>query len=87
MSVVLAIAGKKYTITSSSVDAVLMEKAALLFDAAAVEVQRKEPMLSEGQLCAMVAMRCIVPLLQEKAETEAALDAFIKELREVLPDR
>ncbi len=83
MSVVLAIAGKKYTVSSNSVDEVLLQKAAILFDQAAAEITRKEPALSEGQLCAMVAMRCLVPLLQEKTETERALEACLQELREV----
>jgi len=86
MSVVLAIAGKKYVISSGSVDEVLLQKAAALFDQVAVEISRKEPLLSEGQLCAMIAMRCIVPLLKEKIETEMALEACLQELRELSPD-
>ena len=84
MSVVLTIAGKKYTITSSSVDADLLEEAARLFDEAAVEVSKKEPLLSEGQLCAIVAMRCLVPLLMEKRLAETTIESSVLALTEAL---
>jgi len=86
MSVVLAIAGKKYTITSNSVDEALLQRAAGLFSEAAAEITKKDSISSEGQLCAMVAMRCIVPLLQEKSEVERILDGCLQELRRALPD-
>lgn len=85
MSVVLAIAGKKYTISSSSVDELLLQKAAAIFDQAAAEIAKRDSSLSEGQLCAMVAMRCIVPLLQEKEDTERALEECLRELRGASP--
>jgi cell division protein ZapA (FtsZ GTPase activity inhibitor) len=87
MSVVLAIAGKKYTVTSNSVDVEILAQAGKLFDAAAAEISLKEPLLSEGQLCAMVAMRCIVPLLQEKVSLEVGLESLSQQISEVLKDR
>lgn len=86
MSVVLAIGGKKYTVTSTAVDAHLLERAGKLFDQAAAEVLSKDPLISEGQLCAMVVMRCIVPLLQEKNSLEVGIEALLHEVREVLAD-
>jgi cell division protein ZapA (FtsZ GTPase activity inhibitor) len=87
MSVVLAIAGKKYTVTSNSVDSDLLQKAGALFDEAAAEIIKKEPSLSEGQLCAMVAMRCIVPLLQEQRLIENSIESLTQQLREGASDR
>ena len=84
MSVVLQIAGKKYTIASASVDQALLEKAAQLFEAAAQEIQSKEMALSEGQLCAMVTMRCLVPLLKEQQESQALIDTYTQELASAL---
>ena len=86
MSVVLAIAGKKYTITSTSVDAELLAQAAALFDEAIGEITQKSPTAAEGQLCTMAALRCLVPLLKEKAEYEAALTACLESIREKEPD-
>jgi cell division protein ZapA (FtsZ GTPase activity inhibitor) len=84
MSVVLQLAGKKYTIASASVDQIILEKAAALFEAAAQEIQNKEVALSEGQLCAMVTMRCLVPLLQEQHEQRQVLEQYITELSQAL---
>ncbi len=86
MSVVLAISGKKYTITSNSVDVDILQQAGTLVEAAASEVIKKDPSLSEGQLCAMVAIRCIVPLLKEKLSVEQSLESLTQQLREVLSD-
>lgn len=84
MSVVLQLAGKKYTITSATVDQDLLEKAAGLFDEAAAEIHKAAPALSEGQLCAMVAMRCLVPLLQKQRAVEHSLETHIEELSKAL---
>jgi len=86
MSIVLAIAGKKYTLTSNSVDAETLQIAGRLFDEAAADIAKKDPLLSEGQLCAMVAMRCIVPLLQEKISVERELESLLQQLRGVPGD-
>lgn len=86
MSIVLAIAGKKYTITSSSVDNELLAKAAALYDEAIAEVTKKDPATPEGQLCTIAAMRCLVPLLKEKAEFEATIDDCLKEIPYKEPD-
>jgi len=84
MSVVLLLAGKKYTISSASVEKQLLEKAAQLFEAAAQEINQKEPALSEGQLCAMVTMRCLVPLLKEQQEFKNGVIACVEELSQAL---
>jgi cell division protein ZapA (FtsZ GTPase activity inhibitor) len=84
MSVVIQLAGKKYTIASASVDQALLEKAAQLFETAAQEIQSKDGLLSEGQLCAMVTMRCLVPLLQEQQACQYSLDTCINELSRAL---
>jgi len=84
MSVVIQLSGKKYTIASSSVDQVLLEKAAQLFELAAREIQNKDALLSEGQLCAMVTMRCLVPLLQEQSEREHSINSCIEKLKHAL---
>jgi cell division protein ZapA (FtsZ GTPase activity inhibitor) len=84
MSVVIQLSGKKYTIASSSVDQGLLEKAAQLFETAAREIQSKDALLSEGQLCAMVTMRCLVPLLQEQHERERSITSCIEELTHAL---
>jgi len=83
MSVVLTIAGKKYSIASELVAVNVLNEAAGIINKAALEVPISEAS-SEGQMSALLAMRCVVPLLQERSQLLREREDFEKNLEEIL---
>jgi len=86
MSIVLAIAGKKYTVNSSDGDHEMIAQAAHLLENAAADITKKHVALPEGRVHVMAALQCVTALLQQQEQADYLIKHALQDLQELLPD-